>query len=120
MRINTLAQKTGLTAPAIRFYEKEGLLNARHVQRGENNYREFCQEAVEHLQLIKKVQTAGFTITEIKEVIQADEANELSLSRKVEILRQKMQEIERKQNELEQVQTHISRMLANKLALMEA
>lgn len=120
MKIHTLAQITDLTAPTIRFYEKEGLLDERHVRRGQNNYRDYCEEAVEHLRMIKKIQTVGFTIAELKEVIQADEANELPLSRIVELLRRKMQEIERKKDELEQVQTHLSRMLANKMALMDA
>jgi MerR family copper efflux transcriptional regulator len=120
MKINTLAQRIGLTAPTIRFYEKEGLLDERHVQRGENNYRDYCEEAVDHLRMIKKIQTVGFSIAELKELIQADDANELPLSRVVELLRQKMQEIERKQDELEQVQRHLERMLANKMALMDA
>jgi MerR family copper efflux transcriptional regulator len=120
MKIHTLAQKTGLTAPTIRFYEKEGLLDERHMQRGENNYRDYCEEAVDHLRMIKKIQTVGFSLAELKELIQADEANELPLSRVIELLRQKMQEIERKQDELEQVQTHLKRMLANKMALMDA
>jgi MerR family copper efflux transcriptional regulator len=115
-----ISTKTGLTAATIRFYEKEGLLDARHVRRRENNYRDYCDEAVEHLRMIKKVQSVGFTIAELKEVIQTNELNELPLSRRVELLRQKMQEIERKKEELGQVQSHLARMLANKMALMDA
>ncbi|MDB5053348.1 MAG: hypothetical protein JWM44_1398 [Bacilli bacterium] len=120
MKIQTLAQRTGLTAPTIRYYEKEGLLNKRHVRRGENNYRDYCEEAADHLRMIKKMQNVGFTIAELKEVIKADEANELSLSRVVELLRQKMQVIKRKKDELEQVETHLAQKLANKMALMDA
>ncbi|KFN09629.1 MerR family DNA-binding transcriptional regulator [Paenibacillus macerans] len=32
MRIQELADKMGLTIHTIRFYEKEGLLDARHVR----------------------------------------------------------------------------------------
>lgn len=120
MKIHALAQRTGLTPPAIRFYEKKGLLDDRHVQRWENNYRDYCEEAVEHLLMIKKLQAAGFTLAELKEVIQADEANELPLTKKIELLLQKMQEIERKKDELEQVHTHLARMLARKMALRDA
>jgi DNA-binding transcriptional MerR regulator len=45
MKIHELAQKTGLTAPTIRFYEQEGLLDTHHVRRGENNYRDYYQKA---------------------------------------------------------------------------
>jgi MerR family transcriptional regulator, copper efflux regulator len=120
MRINALAQRTELTAPTIRFYEKEGLLDERHVRREENNYRDYREEAVEHLLMIKKIQSVGFTIAELKEVILAGDTNALPLSRIVELLRLKMQETEKKKAELEQVQTHLARMLANKTALMDA
>lgn len=120
MKIKVLAQRTGLTPPAIRFYEKEGLLDARHVQRGDNNYRDYCEEAVDHLLMIKKVQAVGFTLAELKEVIQAYEVNDLPLSKKIELLSQKMQEIESKKDALGQVQAHLARMLANKMALMDS
>ncbi|MGO4110281.1 MerR family transcriptional regulator [Paenibacillus sp. YAF4_2] len=120
MKIQVLAQRTGLTPPAIRFYEKEGLLDARHVRREENNYRDYYEVAVDHLLMMKKVQAVGFTLAELKEVIQAYEVNDLPLSKKIELLSQKMQEIERKKDELEQVQTHLARMLANKMALLDS
>jgi DNA-binding transcriptional MerR regulator len=120
MKIHELAQRTGLTPPTIRFYEKEGLLDARHVQRGENNYRDYREEAVDHLLMVKKVQAVGFTLVELKEVIQAEEANDLPLCKKIELLIQKMQEIEKKKDELVQVQTHLARMLANKMALIDS
>ncbi|MBA2681507.1 MAG: MerR family transcriptional regulator [Ktedonobacteraceae bacterium] len=86
MKIHELAQRTGLTAPTIRFYEQEGLLDARHVQRGENNYRDYCEETVKHLLMLKKLQAVGFTLAEFKELIQADETNELTRQKKVRIL----------------------------------
>lgn len=120
MRINALAEKIDLTAPTIRFYEEEGLLDARHVRRGANNYRDYYEEAVEHLRMIKKMQAAGFTLVELRKLIEADEESEYPLPKKVELLRQKMKGIDRKKAELEQVQTLLGKMLANKMALMDA
>lgn len=54
MKIKELAEKMGLTVYTIRFYEKEGLLDSRHVQREENNYRNYSEAAMERLNLIKK------------------------------------------------------------------
>ena len=76
MKINELAKKTGLTAPTIRFYETVGLLDSRHVRRGDNNYRDYCEEAVEQLLVIKEVQAAGFTLAEFKELDEACNAGE--------------------------------------------
>ncbi|MFE4711388.1 MerR family transcriptional regulator [Paenibacillus sp. NPDC056722] len=119
MRIHVLAQKTGLTPPTIRYYEKEGLLNMRHVVRGDNNYRDYTEAAVEHLQLIKRVQAVGFTLKEIKAVMEEKEGSKLEISRSIELLREKMLEMDFRKIELEQAQALLARMLANKLALLK-
>ncbi|GGG70120.1 MerR family transcriptional regulator [Paenibacillus radicis (ex Gao et al. 2016)] len=119
MKIHVLAQKTGLTPPTIRYYEKEGLLTIRHVVRGENNYRDYTEEAVEHLQFIKRVQKVGFTLMEIKAVMEEKKGSKLEISRSIELLREKMIEMDSRKLELEQAQALLSRMLANKRALLK-
>ncbi|RED40251.1 MerR family transcriptional regulator [Paenibacillus sp. VMFN-D1] len=118
MKIHVLAQKTGINPPTIRYYEKEGLLDRRHVERRDNNYRDYTEEAVEHLLLIKRVQAAGFTIREIKVVLKEEDGNKLELSRAIEFLQKKMKEMDHRKRELEQSQSLLSRMLDNKLALL--
>lgn len=119
MKIHVLAQKTGLHPSTIRYYEKEGLLDRRHVERRDNNYRDYTEEAVEYLLMIKRVQAAGFTLKEIKAIMKEEEENKLELSRAIEFLQKKMKEMDRRKRELEQSQSLLSRMLANKLALLE-
>jgi len=46
MKIQELAKTTGLTAYTIRFYEKEGLFDIRHVRRDDNNYRNYTDESI--------------------------------------------------------------------------
>ena len=70
MKIGELAQRTGLTASTIRFYESKGLLNA--VSRQANGYREYPLEAVAVLNIISSAQQTGFTLDEIKQVIPED------------------------------------------------
>jgi MerR family copper efflux transcriptional regulator len=53
MKIKELAEKTGLTAYTIRYYEKEGLLDSQHFQRDENNYRNYNEKAIERLKSFK-------------------------------------------------------------------
>src|SRR6266576_2992967 len=89
MFISELEKKTGLTRHTIRFYEKQGFLEERSFRRRENNYRDYSEETVEYLMMLKAGQAAGFTLAELKELINADEANELPLQRKVELIRQK-------------------------------
>lgn len=116
MLIKELEKKTGLTRHAIRFYEKQGFLKKHAIRREENNYRDYSEETVPYLLMLKAGQAAGFTLTELKELISADEANELPPQRKVELLRKKMKEIDRKKAELDQIQAY----LAYKLALIDS
>src|SRR5215467_14555094 len=116
MKIHELAKKTGLTAPTIRFYEQEGLLDARHVQRGENKYREYCEEAVEHLLMIKEVQAAGFTLAEFKELDDTcNAADELVAQKAAMFIRRKIAEVAAKRAELERVQAYLTGKLAEVL-----
>ncbi|GHO98030.1 MerR family transcriptional regulator [Reticulibacter mediterranei] len=120
MLIKELEKKTGLTRHTIRFYEKQGFLESSSFRREANNYRNYSEEAVVYLKMLKAGQAAGFTLTELKELINADEANELPLQKKVELIRQKIKDIDRKKAELDQIQTHLTQMLAQKLKLIEA
>ena len=112
MFISELAEKTGLTPYTIRFYEKEGFLDERYIRRGENNYRYYCEDAVERLWNIKAGQAAGFTLTELKEILEACDTGSLTTQKKVVFLRQKMDAIDRKKAELDRIQTYLASILA--------
>ena len=118
MKIQELADKTGLTAYTIRFYEKEGLLDSRHVRREENNYRNYSDEAIERLKLVKKFQGLGCSLTELKEILKDQDTNMSSNLEVIEWIRQKMSEVERKKDELDQILETLNWMLEYKMALM--
>lgn len=121
MKIHELAIKTGLTAPAIRFYEKEGLLDSRHVLRGKNNYRVYSEETIEHLKIIKRLQSVGFSLDEMTELFQEYDVNKLTISKGIELIdlfREKIREIEQKQIEFEQIHKTLNEMLEAKISLM--
>ena len=120
MFISELEKKTGLTRHTIRFYEKEGLLEKRHIRRVENNYRDYSEDAVALLLNIKAGQAAGFTLAELKEIREADETNELTIQRKVVLIRQKIDDIDRKRAELDRIQTYLANILVRKLMLLHA
>lgn len=99
MKIQELSGKTGLSVHAIRFYEKEGLLDSRHVQREGNNYRHYSGEAIGRIKLIKKFQSIDCSIAELKGILQDYDANIQSNEQIMEWMRGKKQEIERKKAE---------------------
>ena len=59
MKVQELAEKSGLTAHTIRFYEKEGLLDSRHVRRDANNYRNYTEEPSNVLDLSRSFRASA-------------------------------------------------------------
>ncbi len=110
MLINDLEKKTGLTRHTIRFYEKEGLLR-NYIHRGENNYRDYSEEAVTVLLNIKILQATGITLAELKEVIGADERHEVTYEMKIAYVRQKMAEIDQRKAELDRIQSYLASLI---------
>jgi MerR family transcriptional regulator, copper efflux regulator len=115
MRISDLSKRTNLKAHTIRFYEKEGLLPMRYVQRKKNNYREYAEEAVNRLLLIKEGQLAGFSIAELRELTNGDESNSSVNEKQVVLIERKLASIDRKIGRLETFKVY----LAQRLALLE-
>ena len=69
MRIAELEKRTGLSRHALRFYEREGLLVG--VCRRANNYRDYPDSAVKDAVLLQQLQSLGFTLQEIRDVLNA-------------------------------------------------
>jgi DNA-binding transcriptional MerR regulator len=65
MLIGELVERTGLTKDTIRFYEKKGLINLDRNSRRDNNYKEYSEQVLEKLMLIRKLKDLGFTLNEI-------------------------------------------------------
>lgn len=119
MKIQELADKMGLTIHTIRFYEKEGLLDDRHVQRESNNYRNYSEEAIERLKLIKKFQSIGCSLVELKEVLQDHDANRQTNLQIIDWIHGKKKEIESKKEEYDLMLATLNKMLEYRTLLME-
>lgn len=91
MKIGELAERTGLTASRIRFYEGIGLLKA--VKRESNGYRAYPPEALLILKLISTAQKAGFTLDELRMLLPPDLA-QWKHGSLLEVLQRKVKDIE--------------------------
>jgi len=98
MKIGELSERSGFSRDTIRYYQELGLLNGM-VHQGENNYREFSEESVEVLQLIKESKIYGFTLKENKALLEIRNDNNRKLELMEHFLEKKIQgnkvEIER-------------------------
>lgn len=71
--IGQLAERCGIAAQAIRYYEQEQLMPK--PQRTESNYRRYPEAAVARLQFILQAKKMGFTLDEIRELLILQDAN---------------------------------------------
>ncbi len=117
MKVQELAEKAGLTAHTIRFYEKEGLLDRRHVRRDANNYRNYTEEAMERLRFIKKFQSIGCSIAELREVLHDKDTHARTNQEVMAWIRQKIAEVQDRKKECDQVLATLNRMLEIRMAL---
>lgn len=68
MTIGELAKAAGVNPQTIRYYEREGLLPKPHRWR-DSNYRDFDDDALMRLHFIRSAKELGFTLREIKELL---------------------------------------------------
>lgn len=73
MDIAELEAQTGLGRDAIRYYERRGLLG--NVPRSANNYRDYPSSLVKEIKLLRSMQSLGFSLNEIGEVLEGLRSN---------------------------------------------
>lgn len=111
--IHQLAKDTETPIPTIRYYEKYGLFRGKKDARVKsNNYTYYDDEVFEKLELIKEAKQIGFTLAEIKVLVDAWHSKRLSVERKKEILQAKIAEIDQKIAHLKQVRKTITDYMA--------
>lgn len=63
LTVGALAERAGVSAKTVRFYESIGLLP--EAERGENGYRYYPRETVNRLSFIRRAKLLGLTLDEI-------------------------------------------------------
>ncbi len=107
MQIGELCRVTGMTKDSIRFYEKIGLLN--NVERKLNGYKNYSDEHVKQLKLLRHAKKLGFTLNEIKDLATLFYSNNLSAKEMDQYLKTKEQEIDEKISALQLFKQEIKR-----------
>ncbi len=72
LQIGEAAERTGVTQRTLRFYEERGLL--KPPTRMDGGFRLYSEEDIERVEQIRRLrQLLGFTLAEIKEMVEAEE-----------------------------------------------
>lgn len=113
MDIKTLEAQTGLGRDAIRYYERRQLLGV--VPRGPNNYRDYPSSLVKQLKLLRAMQALGFSLDEIRKVLNGLRSQGINCLDGARLLAAKREVIEAQVRELRR----ISRLLRDEQGRLE-
>lgn len=91
LTIGKLAARTDLSTNALRFYEREGLVEPS--SKSAAGYRLYAEDAVARVKFIKDAQHCGFTLTEIQELLTlrardsacCDDVRRLAIEKKLQL-----------------------------------
>lgn len=68
MKIGEVAKRSGIGIETIRYYEREGLL--LEPERRPSGYRQYDESTLERLEYIRRAKELGFTLAEIRELLE--------------------------------------------------
>lgn len=106
MRISELEQRTGVGRHTLRFYEKKGLLVG--IARTANGYRDYPEQIVDQVSLIKGMQSLGFELRHILPVVQAVSSKAANCADGAKLLAAKRRDISLQIKRLKQVETRLA------------
>lgn len=105
LTIGGLALSSGLTVETIRYYEMQKLLDK--PTRSASGYRQYTSQAVHRLNFISKAKGLGFSLAEIRDLLQLRTKTIESCSVvkgkadiKISVIQEKIYELQRLQNAL--------------------
>lgn len=104
LTIGKLAKAAGVTVETIRYYQRRDLLNEPVKPLG--GQRRYAIEQVKRLIFIKRAQSLGFTLSEVRNLLDLDEAHTCTGTRELAV--RKMSLIERKISDLSIMQQALS------------
>ncbi|MFJ1292617.1 MerR family transcriptional regulator [Paracoccus yeei] len=84
LTIKKFADTAGVGVETVRFYQRKGLLDTPTVPSG---IRRYGEDAVKRLRSIRAAQRAGFTLEEIKELVDLDTCRDRERAREMAYLR---------------------------------
>jgi MerR family copper efflux transcriptional regulator len=104
MLINELAKRTGVSIHTLRYYENLGLFQgAVDLSVKTNNYKNYDENLVDQISLIKDAKDVGFTLAEIKFLLESWTDEKLKTADKISIFRAKINEIDLKITQFKKV-----------------
>ena len=109
LQIGKVSEQTGLSVDAIRFYEKQCLLE--RPPRTEGGFRLFGRADIERIRFIRSVQQLGFSLPEIRELLVLERDHGEACSHVRDLLRGKLSTVRGKVRELRALERQLVKSL---------
>jgi MerR family copper efflux transcriptional regulator len=100
MRIGELAERAGISAKAIRYYEQIGILTP--PERYASGYRAFDEAALGRLGFVRAAQAVGLTLGEIRQIIAFRDNGQAPCAHVTDLLQRHAADLEARTRELQQ------------------
>lgn len=108
MNIGAAAEKSGLSAKTIRYYEDIGLLSA---DRASNGYRDYSTSDIHRMRFIQRSRSLGFSIEECRQLLSLYNDKERESADVKRLAKTKLTEIDRKLVELTELRDTLQRLV---------
>lgn len=108
LTIGELAKQLSINPKTIRYYEDIKLLPK--PKRSNNNYRVYSDDTLKRLHFIKKAQSLGFRLKEIKKVLSISDMGNDPCEHIGELLKLRIVDLEKKLKELKELQTRLKKL----------
>ena len=109
LKIGDVSRRSGVGVEALRFYEKSGLLE--RPSRTSSGYRVYGEEVLERLAFIKRAQALGFSLDEIRQIVDDARRGESPCDEVREIVRRRMEELDERLRELQRYRRELKSTL---------
>jgi MerR family copper efflux transcriptional regulator len=113
MHIGEVARSVGVRASAIRYYESQGII--RPAFRALNGYRFYRGEAVNLLAFVKRAQSLGLTLKEIKSLLELSCNDRGRCGYAKHVAREHIDEIDKSIAELQRLRSELRTLLKRKV-----
>lgn len=115
MKIGQLAERTGLSAKTIRYYEGLGVLP--QPDRAPNGYRRYTPAVAERIAFIQDAQSAGLSLLEIQMILELRDSGESTCGHVIDSLESRLAEVDRQMEELRRTRSRLDEIIGRARSL---
>jgi len=113
LTIGNVARRAGVQPSAIRYYERQGILQP--TVRGANGYRSYDNDVVKLLLFVKRAQSLGITLKEIRPLLNLATQGQKPCSHVKQVARRHLNEVNQKIRELQLLREELHTLLRRKV-----